>query len=129
MIQLQILDGKLAGRVWVARQFPVRVGRTRHAHVCLEEPGVWNDHLELRFDPQRGIIAFARPEAPVRINDEPVQEAVLRNGDVLQVGGVRLRFGLSEVRPRLFRVREALVWGALVLVTAAQIALFYGLTR
>ena len=39
----------MAGTEWVARRFPVRIGRAAPCHVCLEDDGVWNPHAEIRL--------------------------------------------------------------------------------
>ena len=51
MVQLKILSGKKAGTAWVARRFPVRIGRSAGADLQLEESGVWDEHLQLDFKP------------------------------------------------------------------------------
>ena len=55
MVQLQILSGKQAGALWVARRFPVHVGRAADNDLQLEEDGVWDEHLQLDFDPAEGF--------------------------------------------------------------------------
>ena len=63
------------------------------------------------------------------MNGQPIQEAVLRNGDILQMGSLQLRFSLTPPVHRGLRVREALTWIGIALIALAQVALVYLLTQ
>ena len=127
MIQLRVLSGKKAGTVWVARRFPVRIGRAATAHLQSEEDGVWDQHLQLDFSPEQGIILSGRPNALATVNGQPVQQAVLRNGDAIGVGSLKLQFWLSETRQVGLRFREWLTWGAIAAISLGQVGLIYWL--
>ena len=130
MVQLGILSGKKAGTTWVARRFPVRVGRAvANSELRLEEDGVWDQHFQLSFKPGEGILLNAEPDAVTRVNGEPVQQGLLRNGDIIGVGSVKLQFWLKETRQRGLRLREALTWGAIAVISLGQVALVYWLLR
>lgn len=128
MIQLELLSGKTAGARWVARRFPVRIGRAPDADLQLEEHGVWDDHLQIALHAE-GFTLESRPEAPVLVNGRPAARAVLRNGDALEVGAVKMKFWLADTRQRGLKIREGLVWTVLTAVCAGQIALIYWLVR
>jgi len=104
MVQLKILSGKMAGATWVARRFPVRVGRSPGADLQLEEDGVWDEHFEIILDPTTGFVLETHPDAQVSANGQPVQSAVLRNGDLIEIGSMKMRFWLTETRQRALRV-------------------------
>jgi hypothetical protein len=127
MIQLKILSGKMAGNEKVARRFPFRIGRAASADLQLEEDGVWDQHVELAFDPLKGFVVTANPKALAAINGEAVQEATLRNGDELGIGAIKIRFWLSPTRQSSLRIREWSTWIAFALIAAAQLALIYWL--
>ena len=55
MIQFSILSGKKAGTSWVARRFPVRIGRAAVSDLQIEEEGVWDQHLQVDFIPADGL--------------------------------------------------------------------------
>jgi polysaccharide export outer membrane protein len=57
VLQLTSLSGDSAGSLWVARRFPVRIGRAAHCHVRVEEAGLWDEHVEIEFDSQTGFVA------------------------------------------------------------------------
>jgi pSer/pThr/pTyr-binding forkhead associated (FHA) protein len=127
MIQLKVLSGKKAGTIWVARRFPVRIGRSAGADLQLEEDGVWDDHLQLDFNPAEGIVLSAQPDALVSVNGQPVRQAVLRNGDAIEIGSLRMQFWLSETRQTGLRFREELTWAGIAAISLSQVGLIYWL--
>ncbi len=129
MIQLDVLSGKKAGTRWAARRFPVHIGRSSANHFQLDDPGVWDEHLELALRPAEGFILTTRPNALASVNGQPAQNVLLRNGDCIEVGSARLQFWLGEVRQRGLRSREWLVWGAIAAICLGQVALVYWLQQ
>ncbi|PYK99088.1 MAG: hypothetical protein DME19_09970 [Verrucomicrobia bacterium] len=127
MIQFSILSGKQAGAVTAARRFPFFIGRNDSANLRLEEPGVWDRHLELDLQMPVGFVLKVHPHAKATVNDQPVQQALLRNGDLIGIGAARIRFGLSETRQWDLRTREFLTWAAFAALGAGQGALIYRL--
>ena len=125
MILLKILTGKLAGTEHSARHFPFRIGRDASAHLRLEENGVWDRHAELAFNPATGIVLTAGSEGLISVNGKPCRETVLRNGDEMDLGALKLRFWLGPTRQRGFLWREWLTWLALAALTAGQVFLIY----
>jgi len=129
VIQFQVLSGKLAGHDIVACRFPFQIGRGQESDLQLEEAGVWDQHLQVDF--QRGVgFAFSvQSEALVLINGERVDEGILRNGDLIELGAARLRFWLARSRQRGMKFRESLTWTALVALFILQALLIWLLTR
>ena len=125
MIEISVLSGRVAGKTVAARRFPFSIGRHKAADLCLEEPGVWDRHLRLDLQPMEGITLTVAPDARATVNGLSVQSARLRAGDVIQIGAVRLRFGLAATRQRDLRLREGLTWLALAALCAAQLGLIY----
>lgn len=122
MFQLHILSGKTAGTVHTARRLPFTVGRSAGADLRSEEPGVWEEHLKFELDAAEGIRVTAHSEAPLVVNGAPVKAARLRNGDVLELGGLKLRFWLAAAALRSLKVREAMTWLFLFALGALQVA-------
>lgn len=128
MIQFKVLSGKMAGSTTVARRFPFRVGRASGSDLRLEEPGVWDDHFHVEFEPGNGYLACPQRDALMTVNGEAAPEKRrLRNGDSIEIGGARLQFWLSETRQSAMRLREILVWLGIGLMTLAQVYLIYRL--
>jgi hypothetical protein len=129
MVQLKVLSGKKAGTACVARRFPVRVGRSAGADLQVAESGVWDQHFQLDFNPAEGIVLSAQPDALTSVNGQAVQEAVLRNGDAIEIGSLKLQFWLSETRQSDLRLREAFTWVAIAIISLGQVGLIYWLLR
>lgn len=129
MVQFQILSGKQAGNRWIARRFPVRIGRAATNELILEEEGVWDRHCEVNLDPAAGFVLSVQSPAILTVNHEPVQTACLRNGDSVELGSVRLRFWLADTVVRTFRVREWFVWTLVTAIGIGEVALICWLLR
>jgi hypothetical protein len=129
MIQLNILSGKKAGGQLVVRHFPFHIGRATGNDLQLDDYGVWNDHAVLEFQSREHFKLTTSAGALVTVNTSPVQNMVLRNGDIIDLGSARLQFWLAAAAQRGLRVREGFVWVLLVSVTLGQIALIYWLVR
>ena len=125
MVQLNVLSGKSAGRSWAVRRFPFLIGRAEGNHLILDDAGVWPEHLSLTSDPVTGIQVHPGSSALLTVNAQSVDRAwLLRNGDVIALGAVKVQFSLSAPLQRGLRVRETLVWGLLLFLLALQVLLF-----
>ncbi|HXR03834.1 MAG TPA: FHA domain-containing protein [Verrucomicrobiae bacterium] len=129
MIQLNVLSGNKAGHQTVARRFPFHIGRAAGNELQLDDAGVWDQHLVLAFQRDSGFTLTAESNALASVNRQPVQTAVLRNGDLITLGSVQLQFWLAAARQRGLRTSEVCVWTLIVGVTALQVALVYCLIR
>ena len=129
MVQLKVLSGKKAGTAWVARHFPVRIGRSAGADLQVEEGGVWEQHLQLDFNPAEGIVLSTQPDALATVNGQAVHQTILRNGDTIDIGSLRLQFWLSETRQADLRLREGFTWAAIAAISLGQVGLIYWLLR
>jgi pSer/pThr/pTyr-binding forkhead associated (FHA) protein len=129
MIQLNVLSGKKAGNQLVARRFPFRIGRTAGNELQLDDDGVWDQHLTLELQREAGFTLTTASNTLVSVNSQPVQTAVLRNGDLITLGSVKLQFWLSAARQCGSHASEFFVWTLVVAVTVAQFALIYWLVR
>jgi pSer/pThr/pTyr-binding forkhead associated (FHA) protein len=129
MVQLEILYGTKAGTTWIARRFPVRINRSPTADLRLEESGVWDQHLTLSFDRAAGFELEVDPNAIATVNGQPVQRAILRNGDCINIGSAKIRFWLSEMRQISLCLYEGLTWVGLAAITLGQVGLIYWLVN
>lgn len=124
MIEIAVLDSSSnQSSSFLPRRFPVIVGHSANSEVLLTAPGVWERHAEIHLDHAQGFVLRTCGDALTRVNGKPCQQAVLRNGDLLEVGGAKLRFWLRSTSQRKFRAREIATWIALGLLAAGQIAL------
>jgi hypothetical protein len=128
VIQLDVLNGTKAGSQWVARRFPFPLGRSPQAALVLADPGVWEQHAAFTLRSGEGVMVSAATDAFVAVNGQRVQQAILRNGDLIEAGSVKMRFGLSPAPQRSLRLRETLTWFSLAVLCLGQVALIYWLT-
>jgi len=129
MVQLRIISGTRAGDLRVIRHFPFRIGRSVENDLCLEDAGVWENHLTLEFQKNEGFILQAAPDAFAAINEEPQTSTRLRNGDIISFGSSKIQFWLAAPRQRGLRLQEFFVWALLAAVTILQLALIYSLLK
>jgi pSer/pThr/pTyr-binding forkhead associated (FHA) protein len=130
MIQLNFLSGKKAGSQTVVRLFPFRIGRTAQNDLSLDDDGVWDSHLTLALNRENlRYSLLVAPKAFAAVNDQSVETAPLRNGDIISFGSVKMQFWLAAVQQRGLHARELFVWALLVLVIFAQFFLIYWLPQ
>jgi hypothetical protein len=126
MVQLLVLNGSRAGTAYPAAQFPCTIGRSTGDSLQLVEPGIWENHLQLDLKVPDGFHVSRLGQGRASINGTEFEEAqFLHNGDVIELGAVKVQFWLAEVRQSDNHTRETLAWiglGALVLVEAALIS-------
>jgi len=128
MVQLQILSGRKAGAKFDGSSLPITIGRSDQADVSLDEPGVWPCHCKIQWL-QEGMVLEVEPDALASVNGMPMARALLRNGDMITLGSVTLRFSLSPIRQSSAAVREWLTWIALGALCLGQVAAIYWLNR
>lgn len=127
MVRIRVLSGRTAGTTFVARRFPVRIGRSPESDLKLEEDGVWDRHLELHLKAGSGFELRALPDALARVNGNPALPTALRNGDIIELGAAKLQFWLGDPRLRGQRLREWATWIGIAAVCAGQLWLVYWL--
>lgn len=126
MVQLSFLNGKMAGGHCDVRQFPFVVGRAADAH-CRMEEGIWDRHLQISVHHAQGFVLSVQPDAIAAVNGQLVQQAVLRNGDIISMGARQIRFLLSPTRQRSLVWREYGTWLAFAALCLGQVAVIYWL--
>jgi pSer/pThr/pTyr-binding forkhead associated (FHA) protein len=129
MVQLKISSETHGEETHPVRHFPFRIGRAADADLRLLAEGVWDHHLELDFDPAQGFVLSTQPNALATVNGWPIHAVILRNGDSIEIGALRIRFWLGETRQARLRSAESGVWLSVALVTALQAALLFWLLR
>jgi hypothetical protein len=127
MVQLNILSGKKAGTESVARRFPFQVGRAAQNGLVLDDAGVWDRHFKIDLRPPDGAVISSAADALTTVNGDRIDQTVLRNGDVIEAGSVKLRFGLAPTQQGSLRLRETLTWIGLAGLCLGQVVLIYWL--
>jgi pSer/pThr/pTyr-binding forkhead associated (FHA) protein len=129
MVQLKILSGSRKGAAHLAQEFPCVIGRAAGSQLRLEEAGIWEQHLKLALVYPDGFQLEVQPGAIASVNGQPCQQTRLRNGDVIELGSVKLQFWLGEVAQPALTTRERLTWCIIFLLLVFQLALVLWLVR
>ncbi len=129
MVQLSVISGRMAGDNIIVRHFPFNIGRSPGNHFCLEDEGVWSQHLILDFKKNEGFTLQTLSGAFASINDQPQTSTRLRNGDIISFGSAKMQFWLAPVRQKSLSLRELSVWLLLAAITFAQVILIFRLAK
>ena len=124
LAQLNILSGEQPPHRLQSGNFPARIGRGADCQVQLTDVGVWEQHLELRLEEDLRFSIRPASEASAMINGEPLEGVqLLRNGDIIEIGMVKLQFLLGPVQQKKLGLREAATWLLVGLLIAGEIYL------
>lgn len=127
MVQLDISSRTKSGAVWLARGFPFVAGRAAGSDLVLDHPGVWDRHFEVSLRMPEGFTLKVLPRATVSVNGQTVETVILRNGDLIELGGLKIRFALQAAVQASLRTREALTWLAFGGLALGQLLVIYQL--
>jgi FHA domain len=83
-VTLQLDDG--SGRTYQLREGANVVGRGQDAQFRLPDTGVSRRHLEIRWDGQTALLSDLNSTNGTTVNNAPVQEWQLADGDVIRLG-------------------------------------------
>ena len=83
-VTLQLDDG--SGRTYQLREGSNIVGRGQDAQFRLPDTGVSRRHLEIRWDGQVALLSDLNSTNGTTVNNAPVQEWQLADGDVVRLG-------------------------------------------
>ncbi|MEM7802944.1 MAG: FhaA domain-containing protein, partial [Chloroflexota bacterium] len=77
----------------------IRIGRRQDNDIVLESKSVSRLHAQIRWRYNRFIIYDLGSRAGVMVNDERVDEYVLKAGDVIKLSHINLIYGEGNTRP------------------------------
>ena len=122
MLEARILTGNRTGTVIPINRFPFSFGR-QGADCVLADPGVWDRHFTISLGPDRAFELVCTESAVISSDQRTFANLCLRNGEIVEMGAVRIEFRLSRTSPRPGRLAEGILWGSLGLVVLAELAL------
>jgi len=124
LAQLNLLSGEQPPHCLQPGNFPARIGRGADCQVQLTGEGIWEQHLELRLEEDQRFSIRPASEATAMVNGEPLEGVQpLRNGDIIEIGLVKLQFLLGPVQQKKLGLREAVTWLLVGLIIAGEIYL------
>jgi hypothetical protein len=114
--QLIIENGQRAGQRVQPPGNTYTIGRDAGNDLRLVEDGVSGRHCELRVTRAGVMLRDNRSTNGVFVNGQRVEEARLHRGDVVELGGARLRFEFLVAVPGEHRRRTPLFWLSVLLL-------------
>jgi len=109
--------------VFASKGTPFSVGR-RGADLVLGEPGIWDRHLVIEKGKDRRFVVVPQPPATVVMAGKVLAGATsLHNGDVLELGLIRLQFRISATKQRRLVALETITWLGLACLAGLQVGL------
>ena len=124
LVQLNILSGECRQHCFQSDDFPIRIGRGKKCHLKLTAKGVWKNHLELNLNKEHHFTIQTASGATAMVNGKPLKGVqLLRNGDLIEIGLVKIQFWLGTVQQKNLGIREAAAWALLLALTMAEIYL------
>lgn len=127
MIELIVINDPAPGRRFHADAAPVRLGRRADLEVVLRDAGVWENHAEIAANDDGWFLIRAVGAAHVSVNEHPIKEHRLRNGDVLGMGSVKLQFTLRNPPQRSLKGREVAAWLMIVAVVCLAVIVMFAI--
>jgi len=128
MVQLNILSGEYQQQFVKSNTFPTRIGRGENCQLQLVDTGIWENHLELNLNEKHHFTIRTASDATAMVNGKPLEGVqLLRNGDLIEIGLVKIQFWLGTVQQKNLSIREAAAWALLLAVTMAEIYLLFWL--
>jgi pSer/pThr/pTyr-binding forkhead associated (FHA) protein len=135
MASLTVETGTLAGKRVEIRSDRLVIGRSASAHLVLPTESVSSRHCAIMPRGGRYVLQDTDSTNGTRLNGAPVREARLKQGDLISVGDVDLRFedeGAQDATVSLpafsarrsGRARRVAVWGGLGVVLLIAFVVF-----
>jgi len=93
---LEVVMGPHAGRRWTFSQEQVVIGQEETCDVVLADARVASRHAELSGSAEGPLLVNLNPETRIRLNGQVVDQALLKPGDLIELGRTTLTFRPSS---------------------------------
>ena len=123
MVELELVRSGQDSTTFPVSNYPCVIGRGSRCDIRLNEPGVWGEHAEITLQADNSFRIEKKGDGSLLLNGEPITDSELHTSDVLDLGGIKLRFRLSAVHPDAQSHGDWIFWGTIVLVVATMTAL------
>ena len=91
--RLVVVSGRDAGKIFfLASDNPNMLGRDKNCHICLNGRMISRRHCEIRQEGNMFFLIDLNSSNGTYVNDERTDNYLLKNGDLIQVGPIHLRF-------------------------------------
>lgn len=89
---IRVLEGPEKDRVFTFDRIEVTIGRTVDNDVVLPDPSISRQHMSIRDKGGAYIVKDLGSSNGTKVNGKVIREEVLKTGDVIVAGNVKLRF-------------------------------------
>ncbi|MCP3967324.1 MAG: FHA domain-containing protein [Lentisphaerae bacterium] len=94
--KLIVLSEKLRGKSFELDKDVVSVGRTDKTDICIKDPTISSHHCDFIRKDNTYVLKDNGSTNGTRVNNVPVKEQILKNSDILQLGGVEILFDSDD---------------------------------
>jgi len=131
MYRLIFINGKCKGRRLVFRNNRSTIGSDPKCALSLDDAELLGEHAVIERDEHGIHLRRLAPEAAVAINGDEVEHAALHDGDIIGIGGTRLRFQaqqsmLQETGGRRGDHMQYLTLAAVIILLLLELAILIG---
>lgn len=127
MVQFEVFRSGQKPVVHPVAALPCRIGRSGKCGLRLQEPGIWEEHVELSQGADDSFQISRVGEGSLILNGESRDDGRLVNGDTIELGATKLRFWLTPVRPRSQVAGDWMFWALVSTVLIAMVGLLLSL--
>ncbi len=99
MPTIQFLEGSLQGQSFEVDHLGATLGSSNRCELQVADTGVAQKHLTLTHEKGQWVLRDLRTKQGTTVNQQPVRETLLGNGDVVRLGSASFRFRLSGSEP------------------------------
>ncbi len=96
--RLEILDGADKGKSYAFDRAEITVGRIAENDLVLADPGLSRKHLSIRKEKNAYLLKDLGSSNGTRLNGKSILEKVLRSGDLIGTGNVKIRFQIVTAK-------------------------------
>ena len=93
---LRVIRGKQKDQEFRVDKAEVTIGRGKGCGICLPDWFVGKEHAVIRRRGTAFVLRDVGSWRGTKVNDQPVTETALKDGDEIQIGGTRFLFSLAE---------------------------------
>ncbi len=91
MAKLKILHKDKVSE-WPLGSFVLTIGRAPHNNIVIDERAVAPEHAEISFAQGQHVLTDLGGKSGTRVNGAVIEQAMLKEGDLIQIGSLALRF-------------------------------------
>jgi len=93
---LRVVRGKQKDKEFRIDKAETTIGRGKDCSICLQDWFIGKEHAIIQRQGETFVLRDAGSWRGTKVNDESITECTLKNGDEIQIGGIRFVFRIAE---------------------------------